>query len=130
MKKYIKRKSFLGNIKVKHWSPNINKYCEKTSDQVINGHFFSFEIRVRRKNGKIYLREKSNEKSIFCEVTNWIRDDSKDNVLLIKQSLIYKFLGELEKGFDRLENPIGGKKKKVKSINDTIFNVAQKKKSA
>lgn len=104
----------------KCYKGNTGAYNPKKTDAVSNGKFFSFKIQVKRENGKIYLKEISNGKTCFSSISESVRDDDSTNVMLAKAHLIREVVVQLERGFDKLENPIGSKIKKENS-NDAEF---------
>ena len=114
MKKHDTHKCYTGST---------GGYNPKKADAVANGEFFSFEIQVKRKDGKIYLKEISNGKTYFSSISESIRDDTSTSVMLAKAHLIEQVVIKIETGFNRLENPIGGKKRKDNS-NDMEFKKA------
>ncbi len=101
----------------KFYTGNTGGHNKKKTDAVVNGKYFSFYIQIKREDGKIYVKEISNDKTIFCSILESTRKDTKTNVSLLKSHLISEVLRHLERGFDTLENPIGGRKPKD-SAND------------
>ncbi|MCD6039958.1 MAG: hypothetical protein K0S27_1358 [Gammaproteobacteria bacterium] len=91
----------------KYYSGNPGGYDPKKNASIINGELFTFDIQIKRKNGKIYVRETSNARTAFSRISESVRDDTKMNVSLLKSHLMSEVLQELERGFDRVENPIG-----------------------
>ena len=118
MKKHIKKQ----NIN-KYYGGSKGRYSRKRTDAFTKGEIFSFEIQVKRKNGKIYLKEISNNRSIYSSISESVRNDTSLDVMLAKSHLMREIVMELEKGFDRLENPIGSRKLKD-STNDFQFKKA------
>jgi type IV secretory pathway VirB9-like protein len=95
-------------------------FSMKRTKAFTNGEIFTFEIQVRRKNGKIYLKEISNNRSIYSLVSESVREDNISDVMLAKAHIINELVMKIEKGFNRKENPIGGRKV-TDSANDSLI---------
>ncbi len=107
----------------KFYSGKEGRYSIKTTESFSNGERFNFEIQVKRINGKIYLKEIYDNKSIYSRIAESVRYDTQSQIKLAKSHLVYHFVMAIEEGFYRLENPIG--KRVIKnSSNDIEFKKA------
>ncbi len=121
-KKVIKDNSHNVKFKKLFYTGNQGTCSEKITHSFAIGKAFSFEVQIKRKNGRLYIKEISDNRSIYSTITESVRKDDKTNVRFAKCYLIEKFFLKLERDFNRLENPIENTIKN--SSNDIEFKKA------
>ena len=97
------------------YSGSKGNYSRKRNDSAINGDIFSFEVRIRRENGKIHVKEISDNRTLYSSVIESVRDDNLTDIMLLKCHLISEFLRHIEGGFNRRNERM---EKIKKSSND------------